>query len=154
MARKKGAALAAAVAAKLPPRSNVVYLGRIPHGFFEDQMRGYFSQFGELRRLRLSRSKKTSRSRGYAYLEFAGALRTSVCRHLSAQRQLQVCSSADPTVAAVVAETMHGYPLGGKVLVAHTVDPAKVHSATFAGDGAKFRNIPWRTVARQHQVGS
>lgn len=73
MGKNKGAAAAAAVVQRAP-RSNVVYLGRIPHGFYEDQLRGYFSQFGELRRLRLSRSKKTARSRGYAFLEFAGAI--------------------------------------------------------------------------------
>ena len=28
--------------------SGVVYLGRIPHGFFEKEMRAYFSQFGEV----------------------------------------------------------------------------------------------------------
>lgn len=36
----------------------VVYLGRIPYGFFEDPMRQFFSQFGEITRLRLSRNKK------------------------------------------------------------------------------------------------
>lgn len=36
----------------------VIYLGRIPHGFYEDQMRNYFSQFGDITRLRLSRNKK------------------------------------------------------------------------------------------------
>ncbi|CAI9720746.1 FHA domain-interacting nucleolar phosphoproteinphosphoprotein-like-like [Octopus vulgaris] len=35
----------------------VVYLGRIPYGFFENQMRAYFSQFGKVTRLRLSRSR-------------------------------------------------------------------------------------------------
>ncbi|KAG6879691.1 hypothetical protein C0992_012989, partial [Termitomyces sp. T32_za158] len=36
----------------------VVYIGRVPHGFYEDQMRGYFSQFGDVTRVRLSRNKK------------------------------------------------------------------------------------------------
>lgn len=36
----------------------VLYLGRIPHGFYEDEMRSYFSQFGDVTRLRLSRNKK------------------------------------------------------------------------------------------------
>jgi hypothetical protein len=27
----------------------VVYVGHIPHGFYEDQMRGFFSQFGDVR---------------------------------------------------------------------------------------------------------
>jgi len=38
----------------------VVYLSRIPHGFYEDQLRAYFSQFGDITRLRLSRNKKVS----------------------------------------------------------------------------------------------
>lgn len=37
----------------------VVYLGHIPYGFFEDQMRGFFAQFGQITRLRLARNKKT-----------------------------------------------------------------------------------------------
>lgn len=36
----------------------VIYLGRIPYGFFEEQMLEYFSQFGEVTRLKLSRNKK------------------------------------------------------------------------------------------------
>ena len=37
----------------------VMYIGHIPHGFYEDQLHSFFSQFGNIRRLRLSRSKKT-----------------------------------------------------------------------------------------------
>lgn len=36
----------------------MVYVGHIPHGFYEEEMRGYFSQFGTVTRLRLARSKK------------------------------------------------------------------------------------------------
>jgi nucleolar protein 15 len=28
--------------------SSVVYVGHIPHGFYEEQMRGFFSQFGDV----------------------------------------------------------------------------------------------------------
>lgn len=38
----------------------VIYLGRIPHGFYEDQMKSYFTQFGDVTRLRLSRNKRVS----------------------------------------------------------------------------------------------
>ncbi|KAG6862030.1 hypothetical protein C0995_008218 [Termitomyces sp. Mi166 len=40
----------------------VVYIGRVPHGFYEDQMRGYFSQFGNVTR--------TGRSKHYGFIEF------------------------------------------------------------------------------------
>ena len=46
----------------LPPPSErgVVYLGHIPHGFYEGEMRSYFAQFGTVTRLKLYRSKKVS----------------------------------------------------------------------------------------------
>ena len=39
-------------------RKGVLYVGRIPYGFFEEQLKQYFSQFGEVTRIRLSRNKK------------------------------------------------------------------------------------------------
>ena len=36
----------------------MIYLGRLPHGFFEDQLKAYFSQFGDVLRVRVSRNKK------------------------------------------------------------------------------------------------
>lgn len=67
-----GGAKAAAGGGK-KPKSAVLYLGHVPHNFYEPAMRSYFSQFGEVQRLRLARSKKTARSKGYAFIEFAGA---------------------------------------------------------------------------------
>ena len=43
-----------------PEDAGVIYLGHIPHGFYEDQMRGFFSQFGGVSRLRLARNTKAS----------------------------------------------------------------------------------------------
>lgn len=39
----------------------VIYVGHIPHGFYEDELRKYFSQFGEVTRVRVSRSRKTGK---------------------------------------------------------------------------------------------
>lgn len=47
-----------------PSWMQVIYLGHIPFGFFEEEMKGFFSQFGAVTRLRLARSKKTGRSKG------------------------------------------------------------------------------------------
>ena len=60
-AAKPIVALAAAVA---PPPTGVIYVGHLPHGFFEEQMRPFFEQFGVVTRLRVSRCKKTARSKG------------------------------------------------------------------------------------------
>ena len=55
----QGAVAAARQEAEGPPSDGaVLYLGHIPHGFYEEQMRGFFGQFGTVTRLRLSRKKK------------------------------------------------------------------------------------------------
>ena len=43
---------------KNPNRRGVVYLGHIPHGFYEEELRGFFSQFGKVSRVKVSRSSK------------------------------------------------------------------------------------------------
>lgn len=88
--------------------SRVIYLGHIPDGFFEPEMRAFFSQFGKVTNVKLFRSKKTGGSKGYAFVEF---------------------ETAD--IANVVAEAMNGYYLKERVLVSHVVPPEKVHDGMF-----------------------
>ena len=107
------------------PGAGVIYLSRIPHGFYEDQMRAYFSQFGEITRLRMARNKRTGASKHYAYIEF---------RH--------------EAVARIVAETMHNYLMFGRLLQCHLVPTDKVHPETFVGANRKFKVIPWKKIAR------
>lgn len=38
----------------------IVYLGHIPHGFYEEQMTEYFTQFGKVTRVRVVRSRNVS----------------------------------------------------------------------------------------------
>ncbi len=44
-------------------KRGVVYIGHIPIGFAEPQMRKFFNQFGRVTRLRLARSGKTGKSK-------------------------------------------------------------------------------------------
>jgi len=81
----------------------VLYLGHIPHGFYEEQMRGFFSQFGDVTRLRLARNKKTGASKHYAFVEFAHA-----------------------EVASIVAQAMNGYLMFTKILVCQVVPDEQV----------------------------
>lgn len=62
----------------------IIYLGHIPHGFYEKEIKEFFLQFGKVTRVKLARSKKTARSKGYAFIEFA-----------------------DLETAAIAADTMH-----------------------------------------------
>lgn len=84
--------------------SSMIYLGHIPYGFFETEMKKFFRQFGEVKRLKLSRSPKTQNSRGFAFIEFE-----------------------NPTIAKVVAEAMNGYFLMERRLICHVVDPDEIH---------------------------
>ncbi|KAI9023284.1 hypothetical protein DFJ74DRAFT_605955, partial [Hyaloraphidium curvatum] len=104
----------------------VIYLGRIPHGFYEEQMKEYFAQFGEITHIRLSRNKKTGRSKHYAFLEFKSA-----------------------EVAKIVAETMDNYLLFGHLLKCHVVEPSKVHPELWKGADRKFSKIPWQKLQRE-----
>lgn len=53
-----------------PPQKHdkgVISISRLPHGFYEDQLRAYLSQFGEVLRLRVSRNKKVGISCRYFF---------------------------------------------------------------------------------------
>ncbi|CAG2207581.1 NOP15 [Mytilus edulis] len=88
----------------------VVYLGNIPHGFFEPQMKQFFRQFGTVQRLRLSRSKKSGKGKGYAFIEFQ-------------------CDD----VAKIVAETMNNYLMFERLLKCKYIPQEEQHPALFKG---------------------
>ncbi|CCD25590.1 rRNA-binding ribosome biosynthesis protein NOP15 NDAI_0F02720 [Naumovozyma dairenensis CBS 421] len=50
--------------------SSIIYVSRLPHGFHEKELSKYFSQFGNLKEVRLARNKKTGNSRHYGFIEF------------------------------------------------------------------------------------
>ena len=50
--------------------SSIIYISRLPKGFHEKEMSKYFSQFGDLKQVRLARNKKTGNSRHYGFVEF------------------------------------------------------------------------------------
>ena len=109
-------------------------------------MKSYFSQFGDVTRLRLSRNKRvchpfffpsshvaltliqTGRSRHYGFIEFE--------------------SSA---VAQIVAETMDNYLLMGHILTCKIIPKDEVHPELWVGANRKWRAVPKDRVARvQH----
>ncbi|KAI9216715.1 hypothetical protein BC828DRAFT_418671 [Blastocladiella britannica] len=104
----------------------VVYLGRIPHGFYESEMLNYFTQFGKVTRIRLSRNKKTGGSKHYAFIEFASS-----------------------SVADVVADTMDNYIMFGRVLTCRRVPTEQVHPDLFKGANTTFRAANLVVVAQR-----
>jgi len=114
-------------AASNPTKSKrgVIYVGRIPHGFYEAEMKKYFTQFGDITRLRLSRNKKTGKSKHYGFIEFA--------HH---------------NVAKVAAETMNNYLLFGHLLKVHLVEAPNIHEDLLEGANMKYKVIPWKKIGQ------
>lgn len=87
-------------------------------------MRSYFSQFGTIERLRMSRNKKTGASRHFAFIEFTSA-----------------------AVAEVVVKTMDNYLLFGRVLKVKLVPQSQIHDDLWKGANKRFKKVPWNKIA-------
>jgi len=94
----------------------VVYIGHVPHGFAEEPLRKFFSQFGKITRLKLSRSTKSGKSKGYGFIEFEHA-----------------------EVAKIAADTMNNYLMYEKLFKCKFIPPENVHKDTFKNCHRRFR---------------
>ncbi|KAL5334452.1 hypothetical protein BJX70DRAFT_378292 [Aspergillus crustosus] len=107
-------------------RPGAVYVGRIPHGFYEHQMRAYFSQFGEITRLRLSRNRITGASKHYAFIEFGSE-----------------------SVAKIVAGTMDNYLMYGHILKCKFIPAEQIHPELWKGANRRFKATPWNRIEQK-----
>lgn len=89
-------------------------------------MRAYFSQFGEITRLRLSRNRLTGRSKHYAFVEFAST-----------------------TVAKIVAETMDNYLMYSHILKCKYVPQEQLHPEVWKGANRRFKQTPWNRIEKK-----
>ena len=89
-------------------------------------MRKFFSQFGVVTNVRVSRNKATGKSKHYGFVEFQS-----------------------PEVAAIAAEAMDGYFMFKQKLVCQLMAPDSVHEELFKGANKKFRPPPRQKLERQ-----
>eukprot|EP00761_Pharyngomonas_kirbyi_P010813 gb/GECH01010836.1/.p1 GENE.gb/GECH01010836.1/~~gb/GECH01010836.1/.p1 ORF type:complete len:847 (+),score=255.12 gb/GECH01010836.1/:1-2541(+) len=82
----------------------LIRVSNFPHGFFDDEMRGFFSQFGNIGNCIVARNPKTHQPLGYAYIEFLS-----------------------PEIAEIAADAMHGYMMLHTVLDVKAVDHPGPH---------------------------
>ncbi|KAK5755283.1 nucleolar protein [Elasticomyces elasticus] len=108
-----------ATAADPESSPGVVYVGRVPHGFYEPQMRAYFSQFGTIKNMRLARNRKTGKSQHYAFIEFSSK-----------------------AVAEIVAKTMDKYLLFGHIMQVRIVPQEQVKENMWKGTGRRKKPAP------------
>ncbi|XP_057341171.1 MKI67 FHA domain-interacting nucleolar phosphoprotein [Microplitis mediator] len=97
----------------------VVYIGHIPHGFYEEQMKKFFSQFGKVTNVRVSRSKVSGKPRGYGFIEFAHT-----------------------EVAKIAADSMNNYLMFGRLVKTEYIPPEKQHNWYFKGLSYTRRSFP------------
>uniref|UniRef100_A0A1I8PQ96 RRM domain-containing protein n=1 Tax=Stomoxys calcitrans TaxID=35570 RepID=A0A1I8PQ96_STOCA len=105
------------------PDRGVVFIKHLPHGFFEQQLKNYFEQFGAVTRLRLARSRRTGNSKGYAFVEFEY-----------------------PEVAQVAAETMDNYLMFKKLVKAAYIPPEKQQFNYFKSTVRTVKNKSGKNV--------
>ncbi|RFU27787.1 hypothetical protein B7463_g8551, partial [Scytalidium lignicola] len=104
-------------------KPGVVYIGRIPHGFYENEMRAYFSQFGKILKLRLSRNRKTGQSKHIAWIQFESA-----------------------SVAEITAKATDSYLLFGHILKVKVVPDEQIPENLFKGANRRFKKVPWGKI--------
>lgn len=104
-------------------KPGVVYIGRVPHGFYENEMKAYFGQFGTILKLRLSRNKRTGASKHYAFIQFE-----------------------DSSVADIVAKTMDNYLMFGHLLKVKFVPQEQVPANIWKGANKRFKKVPWNKI--------
>lgn len=103
-----------------------VYVGRVPRGFYETQMRQYFSQFGNITNLRLSRNKTTGASKHFAFVEFESN-----------------------EVAKIVAQTMDNYLMFGHILKCKYAPSESLHPDTWKGANKRFKKVPYNKIEKR-----
>lgn len=123
---KRGRAVGLPKHGKLNPNAGVICLSKIPDGFFEPQMRGYFSQYGRVGNLKLARSKRTGASRGYAFIEFD-------------------C----PEVAEIVASTMNGYRMFNRTMKCHVMPNDQINPNIW-----RYANSRWYDLRNKRRKES
>lgn len=103
--------------------TGVLYVGHLPYGFVEDGLKEYFSQYGEVLRVKLMRSKKTARSKGYAFVEFKEA-----------------------DVARIAAKSMNGYLMYGRPLDVRYIETSQRNKFQLVRSDKKFKFVPWQII--------
>ena len=103
--------------------SRVVYIGHLPKGFEENELKQFFGQFGDIKKARVARSSKSGRSKGYAFLQFE-----------------------EKEVADIAASTMNGHMIFKKQLECHLVDAP--HKDTFKHGNREWKFIPSQLIFR------
>ncbi|XP_023015919.2 MKI67 FHA domain-interacting nucleolar phosphoprotein-like [Leptinotarsa decemlineata] len=91
-------------------KRGLLFISHLPHGFYENEMKKYFQQFGNVTNVKVCRSKRTGNSKGFGYVEFS-----------------------NPDVAKIAAETMNNYLMFKKRITTEYIPFEKRPKCLFVG---------------------
>ncbi|XP_019706171.1 uncharacterized protein [Elaeis guineensis] len=149
--------------------ATVLYIGHIPHGFYEEQMEGFFRQFGKIKRLRTARNRKSANPLGWRR-DHLGSLTTAILRYwkaliLNCMPAPDICRKdqaktgkskhygflefENPEVAKVVADEMNNYLLFEHNLQLSLIPQERVHPKLWKGVNRRFKPLDWKAIARK-----
>jgi nucleolar protein 15 len=106
-------------------QTGVIYVGHLPYGFVEDGLKEFFTQYGDVSKVKLMRSKKSARSKGYGFVEFK-----------------------DPEVAKIAAVSMNGYLMYGRPLEVRYIEPSERNKFQLIRSDKKFKFVPYQIIYR------
>ena len=99
-----------------PSNKAAIYVGHLPWGFGDAEIKKYFQQFGEITRIIVPKSSKSGRSVGYAFIEFK-----------------------EQETAEVAAKTMNNYLLFDKILKCNVIEDKTKYDRMFLKWKKKFK---------------
>ncbi|KFK24904.1 hypothetical protein AALP_AA8G040100 [Arabis alpina] len=111
----------------LESKATVLYIGRIPHGFYETEIEGFFQQFGTVKRVRVARNKKTGKSKHFGFIQFE-----------------------DPEVAEIAAGAMNDYLLLEHMLQVRVVSPEDVKPNLWKGFKCHYKPVDYVQIERKN----
>jgi len=103
-------------------KTGLVYLSHIPHGFYEEQIQAYFSQFGKVTAVSVPRSK-SGRVKGYAFIEY---------QH--------------PEIAQIAADTMNNYLMFNRLLKEKYIPPKEQKPFLFKAAQENQRSLAQKAL--------
>lgn len=110
-------------------KRGLMYIGRLPKEFEENDLKRYFEQFGDISNAIIARNRKTGHSKHYGFIEFQ-----------------------QYSVAKVAQETMNNYTVFNHMLKCELIEPknenAEMYLNLFNKSNKKFKKIPWGKIAK------
>lgn len=108
-------------------KRHIMYIGRLSGQLTEDDLLKYFTQFGRVINIRISRNKKTGNSKHYGFIEFqTNASLTSACL------------------------SMNNYLIYGHQLQCQIIDNNNIPENLFMNSNKKFHPMYWQKISKYY----